>query len=177
MHRVLITTALLLPTTAFAVGGGDSTAPTQTETTTTCTNGTVWSDTKKECVAPESGALEDDELYQAARELAYAGHYPETLATLAAMSDPADDRVLTYKGFVHRKMGDVDLGNAYYRQAIARNPNNFLARSYMGQGFAEAGDLVAARAQLTEIRSRGGRNTWAEFSLRQAIETGTGYSY
>ena len=111
------------------------------------------------------------------RELAYAGQYGATLNALAAMSDPQDDRVLTYMGFVHRKMGDVGLGNAYYRQAIAKNPDNLLARSYMGQGFVESGELAMARAQLTEIRSRGGRGTWPEISLRLAIENGRGYSY
>ena len=83
----------------------------------------------------------------------------------------------TQRGFVHRKLGDAELGNAYYRQAIAQNPDNLLARSYMGQGFVASGDLVAAKAQLTEIRTRGGRNTWAELALRMAIETGQGSTY
>jgi hypothetical protein len=52
------------------------------------------------CVDPQSGALDDDTLYKAARELAYAEQYPETLKVLAQMSDPQDDRVLTYLGFV-----------------------------------------------------------------------------
>ena len=34
-----------------------------------------------------------------------------------------------------------------------------------------------AYAQLTEIRSRGGRGTWAEISLRMALQNGQGYSY
>lgn len=175
MTRFLITTALVIPTAAFAVGDNDSNPP--TPTSGSCQNGMVWSDSKQKCVNPQSGALQDDELYQAARELAYAGKYDETLAVLAAMSDPQDDRVLTYKGFVHRKMGDAELGNAYYRQAIAANPGNLLARSYMGQGFVESGDLAAARLQLAEIVARGGRGTWAETALRQAIATGQGYSY
>ena len=129
------------------------------------------------CVDPESGALDDGTLYKAARELAYAGQYPETLKVLAQMSDPQDDRVLTYLGFVHRKMGDAELGNAYYRQAIAKNPDNLLARSYMGQGYVESGALKLARAQLIEIRLRGGRDTWPETSLRSAIEGGPSSSY
>jgi hypothetical protein len=129
------------------------------------------------CVDPQSGALDDDTLYKAARELAYAEQYPETLKVLAQMSDPQDDRVLTYLGFVHRKMGDAKLGNAYYRQAIAKNPDNLLARSYMGQGFVESGEAKLARAQLIEIRLRGGRDTWPETSLRLAIESGKTSSY
>ncbi|MDJ0824386.1 MAG: hypothetical protein QNJ16_02670 [Rhodobacter sp.] len=177
MTRFLLTTALVLPTVAFAAGGGSSNPPTQTNTTTTCKNGQVWSQSMQKCVNPQSGSLQDDELYQAAREFAYAGQHENTLNVLGEMSDPQDDRVLTYKGFSHRKMGDAALGNAYYRQAIAKNPDNLLARSYMGQGFVEAGDFVGAREQLLQIRARGGQGTWAETALLQAIETGTGYSY
>lgn len=177
MQRFLITAALIMPVAAYAAGGGGSSPPTQTNTTKTCSNGQVWSDKAKACVNPQSGSLSDDALYHAARELAYAGQYAETLDVLAAMSDQNDDRVLTYLGFVHRQMGDVDLGNAYYRQAIAQNPDNLLARSYMGQGFVAIGDLVAARAELLEIQARGGTGTWPEASLRSAIMTGTGYSF
>ena len=177
MRRLLLTTALLLPTAAFAAGGGSSNPPTPTGTTQTCSGGKVWSNAQQKCVNPQSGSLSDDDLYGAAREFAYAGQYQNTLNVLAAMADQTEDRVLTYKGFAHRKMGDVALGNAYYRQAIAANPDNFLARSYMGQGFVEEGKLDMARAQLTEIRTRGGRGTWAEISLRMAIDSGRGYSY
>jgi Flp pilus assembly protein TadD len=177
MRAFLIATALCLPVTAFAAGSDTSTPPTQTNTTSTCTDGKVWSEATQTCVNPVQGNLDDDTLYQAARELAYAGQYGNALTVLQSMSDPSDDRVLTYLGFTHRKMGDVELGNAYYRQAISRNPDNLLARSYMGQGFVEAGDLAEARTQLTEIRARGGRGTWAELSLRKAIETGSGYTY
>ena len=176
MHRLLIAAAFCLPTAGFAAST-DSTPPTPTETTRTCTGGQIWSDAAQACVNAQESRLDDDTLYQAARELAYAGQYDNALLVLAAMSDAGDDRVLTYKGFAHRKRGDVDLGNAYYRQAIARNPDNLTARSYMGQGFVEAGNLDAARAQLTEIRARGGRGGWAELSLRLAIENGRGYSY
>ncbi|KMW57156.1 hypothetical protein AIOL_002117 [Candidatus Rhodobacter oscarellae] len=178
MRSMILATVLALPTVAFAAGGGDDSAPTPTSAEKACMKlGKVLADDGKTCVAPSSGALDDAALYQAARAFAYAGQYPETLAVLAAMNDAQDDRVLTYKGFVHRKQGDLEMGNAYYRQAIAKNPDNFLARSYMGQGFVEAGDLVAAAAQLKEIRARGGAGSWAEVSLTKAIESGTTYSY
>ena len=177
MHKIFLTAALVVPTALFAAGGGNDNPPTPTNTTKECTDGQVWSDKDKACVDPQSGALDDDQLYRAARELAYAGQYPETLRVLAAMSDPKDDRVLTYLGFTYRKLGETDLGNAYYRQAIEKNPDNLLARSYMGQGFVEAGDIVSAPAQLVEIRERGGTGTWPETSLRKAILSGYTTSY
>ena len=96
---------------------------------------------------------------------------------LAAMSDQADDRVLTYLGFTHRKMGNVDLGMRFYNKALAKNPDNLLARSYLGQGLIEAGDTDAAVEQLREIIARGGKGSWSETSLRTALNTGVTYSY
>ena len=111
------------------------------------------------------------------RELAYEGYLQAALDVLDTLENPNDSMALTYYGFTHRKAGRVDLGMQYYQTALAANPDNVLARSYMGQGYAEAGEMVLAQAQLTEIRMRGGRGTWAEWSLRQAIATGVGYSY
>ena len=54
--------------------------------------------------------LDDETLYGAVREFAYAGQYGHAQMALAAMSDQTDDRVLTYWGFTHRKMGDVAKG-------------------------------------------------------------------
>ncbi len=178
MKRLFLTAALILPTAAFAAGSDSSSPPTSTETTTRCEAGQIWDQTTQSCVAPsQDSRLDDDTLYDAVREFAYAGRYDDALRALAAMSDAGDDRVLTYMGFVHRRMGDAELGNAYYRQALARNPDNLLARSYMGQGMAESGDMTAARLQLAEIRMRGGAGSWAETALKQAIETGRGASY
>jgi len=61
--------------------------------------------------------------------------------------------------------------------ALTKNPNNLLVRSYMGQGFVEAGNLVAARGQHDEILARGGKGTWAEESLRKALSGGQTYRY
>ena len=121
--------------------------------------------------------MDTDGLYGAVRELAYAGRYQDAQGVLLAMTDQSDDRVLTYWGFTHRKLGNLKLANAFYSQAIARNPNNILARSYMGQGFIEEGMPAQALAQWKEIRARGGAGTWAEESLRSAMETGQGFTY
>lgn len=199
MRSLPLIAALTLPVAAFAAGGGHETTtkpPASTETTQNClderqwdpeikkwvrfsqpVNG-VWDPNIKKCIRPDkASSLDPDTQYGAVRELAYAGRYTEAQQVLAGMPDQNDDRVLTYWGFTHRKMGDVDLANAYYRKAIERNPDNILARSYMGQGFVESGDKIAAITQLREIRARGGAGTWAEASLRDAIETGRTYSY
>ncbi len=177
MFRKFIAIALFAPSLALAAGGGSSSAPKPSETTKTCTSGKVWDKKSKACVQASNDVLDDDTLYGAVREFAYAGQYDHAQAALTAMSDQEDDRVLTYWGFTHRKMGDVATGMAYYRQAIAKNPKNILARSYMGQALVEQGDLVGAQAQLDAIVDAGGRGSWAEASLYQAITTGKTYSY
>jgi len=199
MLRILIlTTALILPlaTTGFAAGGDDNVKPKKTETTQNCLQARQWDPEKKayvrfsqpvngvwdakigKCVRPDKTShLDSDTLYRAVRELAYAGAYDRAEQVIASADGQADDRVLTYRGFTARKLGQLELANVYYQQAIDANPDNILARSYMGQGKIAEGDKVAAVAQLREIQARGGAGTWAETSLRNAIETGTTYSY
>lgn len=190
----LFALALIVPVAAFAKE--DDKPPQQTKTTKSCfqerqwdpeikkwvkfskpVNG-VWDASIRKCVRPDKTSyLDEDTLYQAVRELAYNGRYDDAIAVLDEMPDQKSDRVLTYRGFTARKLGNMERANAYYAQAILTNPDNIMARSYMGQGFAEAGDKVSAMVQLREIRARGGVGTWSEQSLAKALETGKGYSY
>lgn len=179
--RFILPLIIALPGFAFAAGdddGGTNTnPPTTTETTANCKGVKVWDKATKKCVNPQGTSLDDGTLYRAVRELAYVGRYQDAQGVLRGMSDQQDDRVLTYWGFTHRKMGNGPLARAYYQAAINRNPDNILARSYMGQGFIEDGNTDAAIAQWREIKARGGEGTWAEASLRTAIRTGLTYSY
>ncbi|MDK3020488.1 tetratricopeptide repeat protein [Pseudodonghicola flavimaris] len=181
MYRPLLSLALssLLPAAAIAAGmGGSSTTPPKpTATTKTCTGAQVWDPKTETCVDPKHSALDPETLYGAVRELAYAGRYEDAQSVLRAMPDPRDDRVLTYWGFTHRKLGHLTLAQMFYDEAIARNPDNLLARSYLGQGLVEAGDTDAAIAQWREITARGGAGSWPETALREAIRTGMTFSY
>ena len=111
------------------------------------------------------------------RELAYDAQYDRASMVLATMSDQSESRVWTYKGFIARKSGDMVKAMDFYAEALAADANNLLVRSYMGQAFVTLGDEASARLQLAEIRTRGGRNTWAEHSLKMAIRSGKTFSY
>jgi len=165
------------PAQAAGMGGSDTTPPKPTETSETCEGVQVWDPETKSCVDPKEGALDADTLYRAVRELAYAGRFRDAQGVLRAMPDQSEDRVLTYWGFTHRKLGDRVLARSFYERALAVNPDNLLARSYMGQGFIADGDTDAAIAQWREIKARGGNGTWAEAALRRAIRTGLTYDY
>ncbi|EBA16327.1 hypothetical protein RSK20926_21415 [Roseobacter sp. SK209-2-6] len=181
MRKIVLAAALSLPMItplgAFAAGGDSWSPPKPTETTKTCKGKRVWDETKKRCVRPKQSSLNQQELLQAARELAYADRQEDAQAVLAALSEQDSPMALTYWGFTNRKLGNHALATRYYQRAIASDPNNFLARSYMGQGFVEKGQYGLALAQWKEIRARGGTGSWAEASLRKALETGVTYSY
>ncbi|MEY8831107.1 tetratricopeptide repeat protein [Sedimentitalea sp. XS_ASV28] len=173
--RVLFSLLVAIPGLAF--GASDDAPPKPTNTTKSCKGVQVWDPATQKCVAPDNASLDSDALYDAARELAYAGRYGDAQGVLSAMRDQSDDRVLTYWGFTHRKMGNTDLANVFYARAIERNPDNILARSYMGQGLVEEGRTDEAIAQWREITARAGTGSWAEVSLRDAIRTGMTYNY
>ena len=198
LRALILTTALVLPTLAptMSLAKDDDEPPAKTETTQNCFQARQWDpDIGKwvrfsqpvngewdasigKCVRPDrTGYMDSDTLYKAVRELAYAGRYHDAIKVLDQMPEQLSDRVLTYRGFTARKLGRAELANAYYEQAIDINPDNILARSYMGQGFVEAGDKLAALEQLREIQTRGGTGTWSEVSLRNAISSGVTYSY
>ena len=168
-----LTAALLFASPVLAAGSGDSDPPEPTETTTKCKGAQVWDKTKKACVDAREGRLDNDTLYSAAREIAWAGRPADALAVLDAMTEGDSDRVLTYRGFALRKAGQWEAGRAFYDAALEKNPDNLLARSYLGQGLLERGDFEGAFAQWEELRARGGAGTWAETALFAALETGT----
>ncbi len=172
----LATAMATIAGSAFAAGSDDSTPPKPTQTTTQCANGQIFDQRTQSCVTARESSLTDDDRYEAAREFAYAGQYENALTVLAAADNPEDPRILNYKGFANRKAGRMELGLTFYRAALERDPDYILARSYMGQALVQQGDFAAARDQLLEIRARGGRDTWAYASLKQAL-AGTASDY
>ena len=175
--RALVITLVALAVPVAFAAGDDASSPPPPTPTLRCPDGQIHDKKTGKCVPAKTSSLDDRDRYQAVRELAYAERYAAASLVLDAMTDQLDDRVLTYRGFLMRKTGRPDQALAYYRSAVERNPNNLLVRSYMGQGFVESGDLAAARQQHEEILTRGGRGTWAEVSLRDALASGRTYRY
>ncbi len=172
LKAALICFWALAPYSASGVEGlEDQEPPVPSETTTTCDEGTVWDDTSESCVPADAIEADQASLYGIARELAWAGRLDDARAVLDRMEE--SDKRLTYLGFVERRAGNWQRAEVAYQMAISRNPGNLLARSYYGQGLVSEGDYVGARAQLTEIRLRGGRVSWPELALRLSLESGS----
>lgn len=183
MKHLTLAAALMIPTAVFAAGSVTTAPPKTTETTQVCEEGKIFAvatDGVGTCLTPEvileQGLMTEQELLEAVRELSYNGRYNGARDILPLL-DQSNDIVQTYWGFTARKLGDMDAAMAYYETALALNPNNLLARSYMGQAHVELGNLDAATVQLAEIKARGGTQTWPAISLSNAIRTGRGYSY
>lgn len=172
--RAFFVFAIALP--AHAVGTEDESdaPPAPSETTTACEEGQIFDDDQGKCVVPEDATDDQAGLYRDMRELALAGRLDDASRVLDIM-EPTD-RVMTYRGFIARQRGDWTSAEAHYLAALTMNPDNLLVRSYYGMGLAERGNFRAAKAQLAEIRARGGRQTWPERALVEALR-GVSWSY
>ena len=182
-HRIVLAAATaliavpLMAAPVFAAGGGGGGAPAPTPTTKKCKKGEVWNKKKKKCIKVKAGVTSDDALYEAARELAYAERYDEAIEMLELAADRNDPRILNYLGFSHRNAGRMEVGLGYYQEAIKRDPDYVLARSYMGQALIQNGDRVGAAVQLAEIEQRAGKDNWPYESLASALATGAVYRH
>lgn len=150
-------------------GGGGGSMPAEQ----ICKKGLVWSKSLERCVKPQSGSLSDQELTEQGRALALAGHYENALIVLDAVGNKQDATVLTYIGYSHRKMGDVDTGIRFYKQALAIEPGNLNTREYLGEGYASAGRIEEAKAELAMLEKLCGSKTCEQYEdLSSFIETG-----
>jgi tetratricopeptide (TPR) repeat protein len=139
----------LAATTPAAASGGSGGTETKTPT---CEPGFVYDPAKKTCVKISS-SLDDGLLYEQGRALALAGHYEAALAALTAVKDRNDSMVLTMIGYATRKSGKFDEGMAYYRQALAVNPDNVDTHEYIGEAYAEKGQMDLAKAELVKVEA------------------------
>ncbi|SMX28881.1 Tetratricopeptide repeat protein [Pelagimonas phthalicica] len=170
----LAATFLLCSSVSVFAAGSDATAPPPPPD---CTGGQVLETDSNSCVDAQDSRLGDQERYEAVREYAYDEAFDDALTVLDAMQDQKADGVLTYRGYIARKTGDLPAAMTWYEQALETNPDNLLARSYMGQTLVLLGKPLEAEEQLNEIIARGGTGTWAETSLSKSLATGETFSY
>ena len=182
MRLLMLSALVFAPQLGFAAGGdggsdGSDEPPPVTQTSEDCKKGEVWDEKTETCLESSSQLLNDDQRYGAVRELAYAGRPADAKLILDTMTEGKTARVMTYEGFLLRKMGHVEEGIAAYEEALAIDPANILARSYYGQLLVEMDEIQLAQLQLDEIRAHGGTGSWSERSLATAIETGVTYNF
>lgn len=92
--------------------------------------------------------------------------YDEAIIALNASArvfGPHPD-ILTYLGFVNRKLGRLAIAEDYYRQALAAAPDHLGATEYYGELMVERGNLTGARHMLAKLE------TTCHFGCAQADE-------
>ena len=98
-------------------------------------------------------AAAGDGAYVEAVSLINEKRYPEALAALdrAEIAFGPHPDVLTYRGYVWRKLGKLELAERNYRAALAIAPTHRGASEYYGELKVLEGDLPGARALLASI--------------------------
>lgn len=173
MRLTLLIAVLVVPFSIALAASSDSEAP--PTSVQNCPVGKIWDQVSQSCQAAQDSRFDDDQRFEAARALAFAGRYDDALAVLATAQAPDHPRMLSYIGFALRKSGHAQGAMAHYQRALAIDPDYNLARAYLGQALIDQGDVEGAKQQLAEIRDRGGRDTWAYASLKQALRAKSGY--
>ena len=159
----LVVGGMSLAGSAYAAGSGSS----NTTVTPTCKKGLAWDKKKRKCVKVEqSGQLDDNNLFEAARDLAYNKRYDEAINLLNLAQNQDDPRILNFLGYSHRKLGMVEKGLTYYTAALKEDPDYTLVMEYMGEAFLQLGQVDKAREQLAEIEKRCGTDC-REYAMLQ----------
>lgn len=161
---LLVTLVSIVPSIRPAAANSDD------DDQPTCRPGLVWDKKKQMCVPAQSGIIDDDALAENAYALAREERYDEALQILALARNQNNPKILNYRGYATRKLGRVDEGIRYYKQALAIDPNNLLVRSYLGEAYLKKGNPEKAKALLAEIRDRCGTECEPYKSLAAAIK-------
>ncbi|NKB54441.1 MAG: tetratricopeptide repeat protein [Rhizobiaceae bacterium] len=163
--KTALAAGMLLGGSAFTVSAFAASDGNSTTTTPTCINGKVWDKKKRLCVLPKkSSQLDDDNIYEAARDLAYNRRYEEAIVVLELAENKNDPRILNYLGYSNRKLGRIEKGLTYYAAALREDPDYTLVMEYMGEAFLQLGKVDKAREQLAEIEKRCGKDC-REYSM------------
>jgi Flp pilus assembly protein TadD len=94
-----------------------------------------------------------DAAYMDAVALVNSGDYQGALARLkmARQAFGPHPDVLTYLGFVNRKLGNFEAAESYYQQALASQPDHRGAMEYYGELKVVRGDFEGAQTLLARL--------------------------
>jgi Tfp pilus assembly protein PilF len=128
-------------------------------------------------IAPTGSLLSaaaGDGAYVEAVSLINEHRYTDALAALdraSAAFGPHPD-IITYKGYVWRKLGHLDKAEQYYRAALAIAPWHRGATEYYGELKVIEGDMAGARAMLAKLDRQCGFGCADAEDLRRWIDHG-----
>lgn len=115
-----------------------------------------------------------DQAYQDAVRLINQHRYDDALTELHAAQvafGPHPD-ILTYIGYVNRKLGRLDEAEGYYRKVLAIDPDHVGATEYYGELKVERGDVAGAKRMLARLDTLCTYGCVEQDDLRRWIDTG-----
>ena len=120
--------------------------------------------------SPEHG----DQAYLSAVKLINLHKYNEALLALkdAQIAFGPHPDILTYMGFVNRKLGHLHLAESYYQQVFSLAPNHVGATEYLGELKVAEGDMPRARQLLAKLETVCAYGCVEEDDLRRWIVAG-----
>lgn len=100
-----------------------------------------------------AGTVKGD--YTAAEQAVRAKQYKKAITRLQKVvaKQPRNVDALNYLGYSYRQLGNYRRALGYYRLALKINPSHRGANEYVGQLYLKTGNLKAAKAQLSRLRS------------------------
>ncbi|MGZ5924718.1 MAG: tetratricopeptide repeat protein [Rhizomicrobium sp.] len=81
----------------------------------------------------------------------YSDAIPHLEMALADKPHSAD--ILNYLGYTHRMIGDYASSLAFYKRALAIDPDHKGVHEYLGELYLQMNDLTSAQAELTTLAS------------------------
>ncbi len=121
-----------------------------------------------------ASAEEGDQAYLRAVGLINERRFEEALAALdeAQKAFGPHPDIITYRGYVWRRLGRYDLAETFYLQALAIAPNHLGATEYYGELKVIEGDLSGARLLLGRLDALCAYGCPEAIELRRWIERG-----
>jgi tetratricopeptide (TPR) repeat protein len=94
-----------------------------------------------------------DQSYLAAVAYINRGEYQQALTSLYDSSESfgIHPDVLTYLGFVNRKLGNMDIALEYYQTALSIDDDHRGANEYLGELYVETDQMPLAQSQLAKL--------------------------
>ena len=115
-----------------------------------------------------------DEAYVRAVSLINEHRFTEALVALdrAQTAFGPHPDILTYKGYVWRKLGQLDRAETYYKAALAMDPGHRGATEYYGELKVVRGDMAGAKAMLAKLDAQCAFGCAEAEDLRRWIDRG-----
>jgi tetratricopeptide (TPR) repeat protein len=106
-----------------------------------------------ESLAESADWAQLDPDFAAGKKAMAAGDWKGAIAVLksAALRDPRNAEIQNYLGYSYRRLRELELAFAHYRQALTFNPRHRAAHEHMGEVHLTIGNLTAAEQHLAAL--------------------------